>query len=181
MSLSDISIEYPRLFLILRLCSQYKPQDRNLECNTFFSRTQILHNMYFRPHPLARQTACNFTQNVFQATPTSQANRLDPNEIIAQLKESLRQEEAKLQFLRKLKLTQAKLKERQERIAAQNQVSGSDVINDVIISKWFSPQTTIVVLLVCVFISVISLSSSLLLLCSYSVLIEGLVSSCPRY
>ncbi|KAL5257892.1 hypothetical protein ACHWQZ_G012741 [Mnemiopsis leidyi] len=56
-----------------------------------------------------------------QATPTSQANRLDPNEIIAQLKESLRQEEAKLQFLRKLKLTQAKLKERQERIAAQNQ------------------------------------------------------------
>lgn len=56
-----------------------------------------------------------------QAPPTSQANRLDPNEIIAQLKESLRQEEAKLQFLRKLKLTQAKLKERQERIAAQNQ------------------------------------------------------------
>ena len=56
-----------------------------------------------------------------QGTPTTQANRLDPNEIIAQLKESLRQEEAKLQFLRKLKITQAKLKERQERIAAQNQ------------------------------------------------------------
>lgn len=49
------------------------------------------------------------------------SNKIDPNEIIAQLKESLRQEEAKLQFLRKLKLTQAKLKERQERIAAQNQ------------------------------------------------------------
>ena len=65
----------------------------------------------------------HITRPVFQATPTSQANRLDPNEIIAQLKESLRQEEAKLQFLRKLKLTQAKLKERQERIAAQNQVT----------------------------------------------------------
>ena len=74
----------------------------------------------------------NFTLLVLQATPTSQANRLDPNEIIAQLKESLRQEEAKLQFLRKLKLTQAKLKERQERIAAQNQVRFSDVISYVI-------------------------------------------------
>ena len=74
----------------------------------------------------------NFTPLVLQATPTSQANRLDPNEIIAQLKESLRQEEAKLQFLRKLKLTQAKLKERQERIAAQNQVRLSDVISYVI-------------------------------------------------
>lgn len=74
----------------------------------------------FNPEP--RNVTSSVINLYFQATPTSQANRLDPNEIIAQLKESLRQEEAKLQFLRKLKLTQAKLKERQERIAAQNQV-----------------------------------------------------------
>ncbi len=65
---------------------------------------------------------------MFQGTGTGQANRLDPNEIIAKLKESLRQEEAKLQSLqslRKLKLTQAKLKERQELIAAQIQLPGT--------------------------------------------------------
>jgi len=43
--------------------------------------------------------------------------RVDPNQIIAQLKENLRQEEAKLAFLKKLKLTQAKLKEHQEKLA----------------------------------------------------------------
>lgn len=51
------------------------------------------------------------------ATEQEGQGRVDPNQIIAQLKENLRQEEAKLAFLKKLKLTQAKLKEHQEKLA----------------------------------------------------------------
>lgn len=58
--------------------------------------------------------------------------RVDPNQIIAQLKENLRQEEAKLAFLKKLKLTQAKLKEHQEKLAQKtpNQTKEASYTNN---------------------------------------------------